>query len=206
MLMSGTTVMPGFPGAPQPPQKSSKRWLPWVIPVLAFILGVGVGGTGQQEDVTAAPAYVSLKSELTDTQVEADRLAEQVEAAEERIERATAAGEDRLAKQTAEVEARRLLLDQREQDLVAREAAAQAAAEAAASAPKPPPVAAKPSAQAPAPKPPAVQAPVAPAPQATSTYYKNCDAVRAAGAAPVRVGDPGYAGHLDRDGDGIGCE
>ncbi|MFG1923429.1 excalibur calcium-binding domain-containing protein [Cryptosporangium sp. NPDC048952] len=37
-------------------------------------------------------------------------------------------------------------------------------------------------------------------------YYKNCDAVRAAGAAPIHVGDLGYAKHLDRDGDGIGCE
>lgn len=39
-----------------------------------------------------------------------------------------------------------------------------------------------------------------------STYYKNCTAVRAAGAAPIRQGDPGYASHLDRDGDGVGCE
>ncbi|MFH9133208.1 excalibur calcium-binding domain-containing protein [Streptomyces sp. NPDC017524] len=37
-------------------------------------------------------------------------------------------------------------------------------------------------------------------------YYKNCDAARAAGAAPVEEGDPGYAPHLDRDGDGVGCE
>ncbi|WP_223805369.1 excalibur calcium-binding domain-containing protein [Tsuneonella flava] len=37
-------------------------------------------------------------------------------------------------------------------------------------------------------------------------YYANCTAARAAGAAPVRRGDPGYARHLDRDGDGIGCE
>src|SRR5690606_2231060 len=37
-------------------------------------------------------------------------------------------------------------------------------------------------------------------------YYRNCDAARAAGAAPVRYGDPGYAPHLDRDGDGVGCE
>ncbi|WP_369010294.1 excalibur calcium-binding domain-containing protein, partial [Salmonella enterica] len=29
---------------------------------------------------------------------------------------------------------------------------------------------------------------------------------RAAGAAPVRAGEPGYGPHLDRDGDGIGCE
>jgi hypothetical protein len=39
-----------------------------------------------------------------------------------------------------------------------------------------------------------------------SVYYKNCDAARAAGAAPVRRGEPGYASHLDRNGDGVGCE
>ena len=36
--------------------------------------------------------------------------------------------------------------------------------------------------------------------------YANCSEARAAGAAPVRRGDPGYGAHLDRDGDGIGCE
>ena len=46
---------------------------------------------------------------------------------------------------------------------------------------------------------------VAPAP-ATEVYYKNCDAVRAAGAAPIYQGTPGYASHLDRDKDGIGCD
>ena len=40
----------------------------------------------------------------------------------------------------------------------------------------------------------------------SSTYYRNCSAARAAGAAPVREGDPGYGGHLDRDNDGVGCE
>ncbi|MFI9585116.1 excalibur calcium-binding domain-containing protein [Streptomyces sp. NPDC052236] len=39
-----------------------------------------------------------------------------------------------------------------------------------------------------------------------STYYKNCTAVRAAGADPIRSGEPGYGRHLDRDGDGVGCE
>ncbi|MCM2387654.1 excalibur calcium-binding domain-containing protein [Streptomyces albipurpureus] len=37
-------------------------------------------------------------------------------------------------------------------------------------------------------------------------YYKNCTAVRAAGADPIRRGDPGYGSHLDRDGDGVACE
>jgi hypothetical protein len=36
--------------------------------------------------------------------------------------------------------------------------------------------------------------------------YENCTAVRAAGAAPIYRGQPGYASHLDRDGDGVGCE
>lgn len=36
--------------------------------------------------------------------------------------------------------------------------------------------------------------------------FANCAAARAAGAAPVRRGDPGYGPHLDRDRDGIGCE
>ncbi|MEU8779841.1 excalibur calcium-binding domain-containing protein [Streptomyces sp. NPDC048606] len=39
-----------------------------------------------------------------------------------------------------------------------------------------------------------------------SVSYKNCDAVRAAGAAPIRRGDPGYGKHLDKDGDGVACE
>ena len=40
----------------------------------------------------------------------------------------------------------------------------------------------------------------------SGTYYANCAAARAAGAAPVMAGEPGYSSRLDRDGDGIGCE
>ncbi|MFE0649343.1 excalibur calcium-binding domain-containing protein [Streptomyces sp. NPDC059534] len=40
----------------------------------------------------------------------------------------------------------------------------------------------------------------------SNVYYANCTAVRAAGAAPIRIGDPGYDSHLDRDGDGVACE
>lgn len=39
-----------------------------------------------------------------------------------------------------------------------------------------------------------------------SREFANCAQARAAGAAPVRAGDPGYGRHLDRDGDGVGCE
>lgn len=45
-----------------------------------------------------------------------------------------------------------------------------------------------------------------PAPPVASVYYENCTAVRAAGAAPIMRGEPGYASKLDRDGDGIACE
>ena len=37
-------------------------------------------------------------------------------------------------------------------------------------------------------------------------YYPNCAAARSVGAAPVYRGQPGYGRHLDRDGDGKGCE
>jgi hypothetical protein len=39
-----------------------------------------------------------------------------------------------------------------------------------------------------------------------SAYYPNCDAARAAGAAPINAGEPGYRDKLDRDGDGVACE
>lgn len=39
-----------------------------------------------------------------------------------------------------------------------------------------------------------------------SAFYKNCTAVRNAGAAPIYKGQPGYSRKLDRDGDGVACE
>lgn len=36
--------------------------------------------------------------------------------------------------------------------------------------------------------------------------YRSCAAARAAGAAPLRRGQPGYSRKLDRDGDGVACE
>jgi hypothetical protein len=44
------------------------------------------------------------------------------------------------------------------------------------------------------------------APAAGSASYANCDAVRAAGAAPIHPGDPGFQPKFDRDNDGVGCE
>lgn len=47
--------------------------------------------------------------------------------------------------------------------------------------------------------------PPAAAPAMTAPF-RNCAEARAAGAGPVLRGQPGYGAHLDRDGDGIGCE
>ena len=60
------------------------------------------------------------------------------------------------------------------------------------------------------PAPTATEAPRPLVPAATpdggAVYYANCSAARAAGAAPLRVGQPGYRPGLDRDGDGVACE
>ncbi len=42
----------------------------------------------------------------------------------------------------------------------------------------------------------------APGPKA----FQSCAAARAAGAAPMSRGDPGYNPNLDGDGDGLACE
>lgn len=50
-------------------------------------------------------------------------------------------------------------------------------------------------------------APLAAIPEApANVVYANCDAVRAAGAAPIYAGQAGYSSKLDRDNDGVGCE
>ncbi|WP_280466835.1 GmrSD restriction endonuclease domain-containing protein [Nocardia cyriacigeorgica] len=67
--------------------------------------------------------------------------------------------------------------------------------------PPPPPPAPEPS-----PEPPPAP-PVAPPPPAPSNvYYKNCSEARAAGAAPIYAGEPGYRAGLDRNSDGVACE
>ncbi|HEY3712734.1 MAG TPA: excalibur calcium-binding domain-containing protein [Amycolatopsis sp.] len=73
------------------------------------------------------------------------------------------------------------------------------------------PTPAPPAAPAPAPAPknpaPTPTEEQAPAPDnSSSVYYKNCTAAKAAGAAPLHIGEPGYRKALDRDGDGVACE
>lgn len=48
--------------------------------------------------------------------------------------------------------------------------------------------------------------PVEAEPAPVNVYYANCTEARAAGAAPILVGEPGYRSALDRDNDGVACE
>lgn len=191
--MSGPVT--SLPLPPHGTARPSRRWLRTIaFPVIAFILGLVMGGAGAAPDPTESAAYLSVEKEV-------DSLESDLEVAERDAQEALASAQEAEASQAellalaADLEARTADLDTREQALATAEAAAAAALAL------PAPVVAEPV---PAPADPA---PVAPAPAApANVYYKNCDAARAAGAAPVRVGDPGYASHLDRDGDGIGCE
>ncbi|MFF0541760.1 excalibur calcium-binding domain-containing protein [Nocardia thailandica] len=74
----------------------------------------------------------------------------------------------------------------------------------------PPPVVVPPvvttTVPAPVPAPRIADVPAPEAPSVPSVYYKNCAAAKAAGAAPLRRGDPGYRSGLDGDGDGVACE
>ncbi|MEU4313544.1 excalibur calcium-binding domain-containing protein [Nocardia sp. NPDC024068] len=80
--------------------------------------------------------------------------------------------------------------------------------------PSPSPVPPPPPSPVPAPAPPpvpewtpeptVVAPPPAPAPSGVT--YGSCADARAAGAAPLYAGQPGYSRKLDRDGDGVACE
>jgi hypothetical protein len=94
------------------------------------------------------------------------------------------------AEQAAADEAARLAAEQAAADEAARLAAEQAAADEAAR------VAQEQQQQ--------QQAPPAPVP--ADVYYANCTEAKAAGAAPILRGSPGYSSKLDRDGDGVACE
>ena len=121
-----------------------------------------------------------------------EKLAAEKAAAEKAAAEKAAAEQAAAAKAAAEKAA----ADKAAADKAAADKAAADAAAAQAAKPAPAPAAPAPVVPAPAP---AVPAPAA-------AYYANCAAAKAAGAAPVRAGMPGYGRHLDRDGDGIGCE
>ncbi len=130
---------------------------------------------------------VKSLEKIAEEKAAADKAAAD-KAAAEAAAAAKAAADKAAADQAAQAAAAQAAADQAARDKAAADQAARdAAAQQAQKAPAP-----------------VAPAPAAPAPAAA--YYANCAAAKAAGAAPVRAGSPGYGRHLDRDGDGIGCE
>ncbi|MFC9351511.1 DUF1524 domain-containing protein [Arthrobacter sp. NPDC057013] len=93
---------------------------------------------------------------------------------------------------------------------VAAPAPAPAATKPAPAVAAPVPAAPAPAAAGQAPAPvvpvPVVPAPLPAVPAPAAVYYANCSAAKAAGAAPLYAGSPGYRPALDRDSDGVACE
>jgi hypothetical protein len=79
--------------------------------------------------------------------------------------------------------------------------------EAPAPAPEPAPEPVPEPAPEPAPEAPRAPQPAVPAADpGAGAYYANCSAARAAGAAPLLRGQPGYRAQMDGDNDGVACE
>lgn len=195
---------PSHETPPNPgPEKKNRRTVPlWgtiTTGTVALFLGIPLGTTSsvnaidQQEHKALKQELESTTSELKEQQEthkkavahiteDRDALAEQLATSKDDVAKAMEEKEQAVA---AHLEAVALqeAAEQREAEATARATAAEAVAN---STPR--------------------QFASTPEPATTPTYFKNCTAARAAGAAPVYQGDPGYGPHLDRDGDGIGCE
>ncbi|WP_025132764.1 excalibur calcium-binding domain-containing protein [Leucobacter sp. PH1c] len=187
--------------APSAPQRRKRRTPLWVA-VTAGVVGLVLGGSGaalnaetradverlEQELIAATESAAADAAALDDARAELadveERLAEQ--------QKTHASEQQKLAQKHSDAEARAKEAEGRAQEATTRAETAEAlAAEAtqaaeAASAPRS-----------------FLSAP--PEPTGT-TSFRNCTEARNAGAAPVYIGDPGYGPHLDRDGDGVGCE
>lgn len=177
----------------------------WTIIVLVgtfgalFALGLVLQATGYEPAAQEEPAS-SDRVLWKDQDADGDGIPNGEDAVLEMEERRAAeeeaarrAAEEEAARVAAEAEAARVAAEEEAARKAAEEEAARVAAEAEAARVAAEQEAARQAQQ------------QAPAPQ-QPTYFANCAAARAAGAAPLYQGDPGYSRKLDRDGDGVACE
>lgn len=197
------------------PKKRRAVPLPFAVggAVAVLILGVLLGAAGGgASDPTESDEYIALQADHDESVAEAAKLERDLGASERELsaiegeveelvaaaadaETGFAARDTALQARETDVQTRETAVADRETAVSQRESTSRSSSNSAAGSST-----GGASAQQPAAQP---QQPAAPAP---STYYKNCTAAREAGAAPVRAGQPGYGSHLDRDGDGVGCE
>lgn len=176
--------------------KRRSRWLTIGLPILAGFLvlgmGSGIGASGAQAELE------ELRASEAELQQRLDRADAAAEQAETRLRAATVSLKGAESREAAlqskldeQIEAARVLTEEKTSltdqntQLSSRVTELESVGASAAAAPLP--------------------LAAAPAPQPTA-YYANCAAVRAAGAAPLYSGSPGYSRSLDRDGDGVACE
>ena len=197
----------GWPSI-QPPPAAAHNTISWyrrrgVQLSGAGILGLFLGLSAGQQPTTDSSRTTRLVAAAEDARdaavAQRDEALRKLSTAEDRAEgalRATtelqareaelAEQAEQLGSQVAELDKRKAELDAMEAALAEEQAAlgTSGAAHLLGSAPVAPPV----------------------ADAAPDVSYANCSEARAAGAAPVHQGDPGYGRHLDRDADGVGCE
>lgn len=199
----------------------ARGWVHWAQLGNRAASGVALGAAfvliiiGSLAAPTSAPPTTNLITTVSDSQTTTDdaaAVAAATAAEEAAAEEASQAAEEAAASQAAD-ETAAVVASQaakaaetaaakaaKEAAAAKTKAAARAAAIAAAS------KAADDAAAAAAAKAADAVAAAPPPPPDASVYYANCTAVRAAGAAPIYPGDPGFQSKFDRDKDGIGCE
>lgn len=195
------------PPSPEEPQDSKRlsesvKKFSWVAASLvAFLVGISAASCGETKP-TESHEYKNLSAKYSDTQNELQRMRMELDSAKSDLKKASQkadmwdkeqeekkAAEEKAAKEKAEqekAEQERVEREKAEQEKAAQQAAQQAQQQAQQQ------IQQRSQMSAPAPD--------------TYAYYQNCDAVRAAGRAPLYAGQPGYRSALDRDHDGIACE
>lgn len=189
MFSSGKTAEGGSAGGKAffgKLKRPTPLWATIVAGVVGLTLGSALSGGGAAE---TRKEVASLEQQL----VEAERTATSLRNAQDQHE----SEKSRLGRQMTDAQDRARAAEERATVAEARIVELESA--------EPVAVAEDPAPAQSAPVPLAAAPPAAPAPPA-NVHYRNCSEARAAGAAPIHRGQPGYGSHLDRDGDGIACE
>lgn len=160
-----------------------------VVGLIIYVLGVATGSAGSSDSTEdPGPAAFAdpapIESGLADRETELDKRSAEIAAEAE----AVAEMEASLDARSAQLDAREVKLDERKSNLDHRESGLDQREEALDDADTGP------------------DDMTGFLDPGEAVHYENCSEARVAGVTPLAVGDPGYDGHLDRDGDGVACE
>lgn len=183
------------------PWYQKKRVFLPVTAVLAFLIGVGAGGGGEGSPEGQAAEVADLEEQVAGVKKQLDELGTQVNDIQETVEAPEAEQAERVEELEGQVaslreqvtalkeerdalEARNSEQAERFQQLESELASAQQSPSGGSSGGTSP----------------------SQGGSGSDAKYANCSEARAAGAAPLHRGDPGYDNSLDGDNDGVACE